>query len=117
MNIIRTKVTGVDSYITLFVHNADTIMRIHTKEDKRRLKKMGGLQKWPEYDTSKSKVMELEDRKRRLKAEYTVLHGDGDGNREGKKFTETIKEKDLGFTVTSNLSPLSLVILIITNKG
>lgn len=116
MNIIRTKVTGVDSYITLFVHNADTIMRIHTKEDKRRLKKMGGLQKWPEYDTSKSKVMELEDRKRRLKAEYYMGMGTGTGRARSSQ-KPLIKEKDLGFTVTSNLSPLSLVILIITNKG
>lgn len=93
MNIIRTKVTGVDSYITLFVHNADTIMRIHTKEDKRRLKKMGGLQKWPEYDTSKSKVMELEDRKRRLKAEYYMGMGTGTGR--ARSSQKPLKKKTL----------------------
>lgn len=101
-NLHNDMMEGVNSYMSFFADDAKLLRKIESGEDYEALRQnLDRLSEWShrweiEFNTRKCSVMEIGKSKKRTSGNYTM------GNESIRK---TSMEKDLGVTVSGNLSP------------
>ena len=99
---INDMVEEVDSYISLFADDAKLLKRVENNTDCEMLQNdLNKIYEWSkrwemEFNANKCKVMELGKSKRRQTKQYTMGE---------VEIMKTKEEKDLGITISENLSP------------
>ncbi|KAK8734487.1 hypothetical protein OTU49_005838 [Cherax quadricarinatus] len=93
---------GIDSEVSLFADDVKLMRRIESDEDQAGLQRdLDRLQAWSsnwllEFNPAKCKVMKIGEGQRRPQTQYSL---------DGQRLQTSLKEKDLGVSITPSISP------------